>query len=294
MFVFNIRKRGVSNSTIFQPLHLLYLNCIATDLLDLDPLVSKPSTQLINSPPKVVKSWFFVPCTIIKRDGSVLVGCSELTGRYWNGGANIRNSVEELQKELINGTKLGIQLITGTADGCFIDTDKVLLCEDSGAVGIWSYVDNSWSQWEEVKLGEHDDVVMAVDSLQNGKLYVTVGLDANIKVWDVEEFLCVQDYRAAHSLGISGVSVKPNSTKNFITCSYDRLVCLWDYDKDVPVLDVAKSDSGVRCVQWLDENWLVFGDDSGVLSSVDLRQPGNSVPLLTFPNSVHRVTIQNG
>lgn len=55
----------------------------------------------------------------------MLIGCSELTGRYWNGGAIIHTSVSE-GKNPQNIPKKNIHLSSGTADGCFLGKlDKV-------------------------------------------------------------------------------------------------------------------------------------------------------------------------
>lgn len=60
---------------------------------------------------------------------------------------------------------------------------QVLLCEDSGAVSIWTTSDDAWKQWtEELSVAEHDDVILSVDCLESGKKYVTAGADGNVKV----------------------------------------------------------------------------------------------------------------
>lgn len=60
---------------------------------------------------------------------------------------------------------------------------QVLLCQDNGAVSIWSATDGTWSKWEQLfYVEEHDDAVMAVDCLHPENEYVTVGADGNIKV----------------------------------------------------------------------------------------------------------------
>lgn len=62
---------------------------------------------------------------------------------------------------------------------------KVFLCEDSGAVSIWTRGEqqNAWNAWtEQLSVAEHDDVVLAVDVLDPGQNYVTVGGDGYAKV----------------------------------------------------------------------------------------------------------------
>lgn len=61
----------------------------------------------------------------------------------------------------------------------------MLLCEDSGAVSIWTTPEEkqAWQLWKEEKsVSEHDNAALAVDCLDPGKEYVTVGADGNAKV----------------------------------------------------------------------------------------------------------------
>ncbi|KAL0893805.1 hypothetical protein ABMA27_013935 [Loxostege sticticalis] len=226
-------------------------------------------------------------------DEGVLVGCSELTGRYWNGGASLYKSVPEAQK-CHTEVKRSINLTSGTADGCFVgNPSKVLLCEDSGAVSIWTVSkDGAWKQWsEEISVAEHDDAVLAVDCLHSEQEYVTAGADGNIKVWDINEMICIRNYIAAHSLAIYGVVVRPSSSACFATGSLDYSVTLWDDNVSQPVLDLAKNNCSVRCLQWIDENKLIFGDEAGVMYSVDARNPETPTKLYDFPAAVHRLAV---
>lgn len=54
-------------------------------------------------------------------DGSVLVGSSELTGRYWDGGASIFKDIVKA-KSYQTQDKRCITLESGTADGCFVES----------------------------------------------------------------------------------------------------------------------------------------------------------------------------
>ncbi|XP_063360036.1 methylosome protein WDR77-like [Cydia amplana] len=226
-------------------------------------------------------------------DGSVLVGCSELTGRYWVGGAAIFKNIAEA-KEISPKSMRSIQLDSGTADGCFIGkSSKVLICEDSGAIGIWSINENdSWKQWkQEMTVSEHDNGVMALDCLEPEKQYVTAGADGHIKLWDLTDMICIRNYSLAHCAAVSGVSVRPNSTTSFASGSLDMYITLWDDNIDKPVLDLVKNDCGIRCLQWIDENQLVYGDEAGVLRVMDVRHPEKVATLCDFPAPVHKVAV---
>ncbi|XP_011548475.3 methylosome protein 50 [Plutella xylostella] len=218
-------------------------------------------------------------------DGTTLIGCSELTGRYWNGGAKV---LKTLEADTLD--KLSVALPSGTADGCFIQNpDKLLLCQDSGSVSVWTHGTGAWAAWEEVMtVSEHDDAVMAVDCLDPVNHYVTVAADGNIKVWDINEMICENNYLGCHSMMITGVAVKPQSM-SFATCSLDRHVSLWDKDSTEKISDLAVLDAGVRCLEWLNEDHLLVGDEAGVLSLIDMRSLKAPQPLITFPAPVHRI-----
>ncbi|XP_050344804.1 methylosome protein 50-like [Nymphalis io] len=232
----------------------------------------------------------------LQSDGTVLVGCSELTGRYWNGGASIFEKRPEDNK-IHKTTKKDIYLTSGTADGCFVEnSNKIFLCEDSGAVSLWSSKeDDAWNQWgEDLSVAEHDGAVLSVDCLDPNKEYVTAGADGNIKVWDTIDLICIRNYFAAHSRSIYGVSVRPMSHTSFATGSLDYCISLW-YDKiDLPALELFKNDCGVRCLQWFDENNLIFGDEAGFISLIDIRKPEIATKLIELPAAVHKVVIQPG
>lgn len=61
---------------------------------------------------------------------------------------------------------------------------QIFLCEDDGAVSIWSRIENdAWNLWnKDLSVAEHDGAVMSVDCLVPNIEYVTAGADGNIKV----------------------------------------------------------------------------------------------------------------
>ncbi|KAI8435102.1 hypothetical protein MSG28_003494 [Choristoneura fumiferana] len=139
-------------------------------------------------------------------NGSVLVGCSELTGRYWSGGAAVFRSISEAQ-EINPKSMRSIQLDYGSADGCFV---------------------GSSSKWkDEATVAEHDSMIMAVDCLEAEKQYVTAGADSHIKVWDLSDMICIRNYSLAHSATVSDVSVRPKSTTSFASGSLDIMIVVF-------------------------------------------------------------------
>ncbi|XP_049866612.1 methylosome protein 50-like [Pectinophora gossypiella] len=232
----------------------------------------------------------------IHTDGSLLVGSSELTGRYWNGGINVFQNVAEGQRECKKSKKC-ISLTSGTADGCFADSSsKIILCEDNGAVSVWATSDDgAWKIWDrKVFAAEHDDAALAIECVDSGKEYITTGADGNVKLWDICDMICIKNYKGAHNMAVYGVAVKPNSKACFATASLDSYVTLWDQNIDKPVTDLVKNNCGVRCLQWLDEYRVVYGDEAGILRLVDIRKTDDTNKLAEFPAAVHKVAVNSG
>uniref|UniRef100_A0A2H1WH14 SFRICE_003040 n=1 Tax=Spodoptera frugiperda TaxID=7108 RepID=A0A2H1WH14_SPOFR len=231
----------------------------------------------------------------IHSDGSVLVGSSELTGRYWNGGVSVYKSIAEAQS-IKTEDKRSISLCSGTADGCFIgSSNKLLICEDSGAVSVWvknGDQQSAWSQWrEDLSVAEHDNAVLAVDCLEPERLYATAGADGNVKVWDINDMICIRNYSAAHSMIVNAIAVKPKSAHSFATGSMDQYVTLWDENTDKAVLDIMKNDCSIYCLAWLDENRLAVGDEAGVLHLIDIRNTESKMKIAEFPAAVHKLVV---
>ncbi|XP_050671215.1 methylosome protein 50-like isoform X2 [Leptidea sinapis] len=227
-------------------------------------------------------------------DDNMLVGGSDFSGRYWDG--NIYVSTISQEGEISTGNlEASINTIAGSADGCFLDNpQRIILCEDSGAIEVWSFVQdqNLWVQ--ESHIEEHDSAVLTIGCLVPNNLYVTAGADENIKAWDVKQMRSTRDYRKAHSHVISQVAVQPGSSDVFVTGSLDHEVKLWDYRLQKSVSALVNNDA-VRCVQWLDEHHVMFGDEAGSLKLVDSRniQDGKSTKTLhEFPVPVHKIEVE--
>lgn len=235
----------------------------------------------------------FLDYMYINSDGAVLIGSSELTGRQWNGEATVYKSISEALEQKRDNTK-SIYLTSGTADGCFIEKSyKLILCEDSGSVSVWSKSDgqHAWHEWtEEASVAEHDDTALAIDCLTPEKEYITAGADGNIKVWDVNMMICMRNYASAHSAAIYDISVQPQSNSKFASGSMDQYFTLWDDNIDKPAMELYVNDCCIRCLEWYSENQLIFGDEAGMIKLVDIRNTEEVIKLAQFPAAVHRMS----
>ncbi|KAJ0181622.1 hypothetical protein K1T71_002344 [Dendrolimus kikuchii] len=230
----------------------------------------------------------------INSDGAVLIGSSDHTARNLTGQASIYNTATDACQQQ-NFNPKSIFLTSGTNDGCFIkNSDKVFLCEDSGAVSVWAKSESKhiWHEWvEDISVAEHDDAALVVDCLSPGKEYVTAGADGNIKVWDVSVLVCMQNYVCAPGYPVYGLAVRPQSHTDFASGSMDQYLNLWSENTEKSTLELHVSDCSIRCLAWLNENQLIFGNEAGTLKFVDIRNPDIITKLTEFPAAVHRLAV---
>ncbi|KAJ0183933.1 hypothetical protein K1T71_000356 [Dendrolimus kikuchii] len=232
----------------------------------------------------------------ISPDGAVLIGSSDHTARKLTGQACIYKTIADAYQQQTYNPK-SIFLNSGTNDGCFIEnSDKVFLCEDSGAVSVWTKSSGKdvWHDWvEDISVSEHDDAALVVDCLYPGKDYVTAGADGNIKVWDISMLICMKNYLNAHSHPIYGLAVRPQSNTDFASGSMDQYLNLWSDNTEKSVLELHVSDCSIRCLAWINENQLIFGNEAGALKLVDIRNPDTVTKLTEFPAAVHRLAVNS-
>lgn len=57
--------------------------------------------------------------------------------------------------------------------------------------------------------------------------------------------------------------------------------------------DLVKNDCGVRCLKWVNENTVVYGDEAGVLRLIDVRYTEDVHTLTEFPAAVHKLAVQS-
>lgn len=54
-----------------------------------------------------------------------------------------------------------------------------------------------------------------------------------------------------------------------------------------------KNDCGVRCLKWVNENSVAYGDEAGVLRLIDVRNTEDVHILAEYPAAVHRLAVQS-
>jgi len=111
----------------------------------------------------------------------------------------------------------------------------------------------------------HENSVFSVTYINNGKMLLSGGRDAQLKCWDVAHNYELLKTIPAHLFTINDMAVNTNQ-KLFATASRDKTLKIWDAVslELLKVLDFGRGGHthSVNTLLWLDENYLVSaGDD---------------------------------
>ncbi|PSN33289.1 hypothetical protein C0J52_20686 [Blattella germanica] len=192
---------------------------------------------------------------------------------------------------------------TGVTDGKFLeDKQKVIVCEDSGAVqvlGLSESAEEHSFHFESLNsVCEHDDSVLSVSVFPDKKYAVTGGADMNIKVWSIESLMSEHTYRPAHLHQVTCVCAQPEGGNSiFASGSYDGSALIWDTRNPKPA-EVAWFDRTKQptSLSWhtTKNNILAIGTSVGEVSILDTRQL--KIPLgktACFNRPLHRLRFAN-
>ncbi|XP_049779590.1 methylosome protein 50-like [Schistocerca cancellata] len=223
----------------------------------------------------------------IAEDGSTLLGCSELTGRFWCGSLWYSEDAEltpDVYKCLT-----GVDRETSVCDGKFPHKYKIVVDEDSGVIQVLAP-----GFPEDTCLGsacEHDDSVSSLSTFNDKKKVVSGSFDCSIKVWDIETLPPEHTYRPAHAHHVTSVTISRMDRCLLASTSLDGTALLWDTRKSQPS-SVLFSDIGFTSVDWrpLKFEFVVVGSTTGDIFTVDVRHPKQPLDTLTvFSRPVYKL-----
>lgn len=224
-------------------------------------------------------------------DGGVLLGASNLTGRYWYG------SIWYYQNPTcapdVEKCKAGVQLEAGLSDAQWLSTTKVLVGLDTGGMAVWELVDDYDTFMHQLSTLEHDDVISSISLANDKQKAVSASHDRCVKVWDLETLASTHTYRA-HSDIVDCVKCHPKDSAVLLTCSQDGNIFLWDTRIPKPVRIVDKSPllHSPKCVAWQPNSQHSFavGSETGQIVVKDTRT-SIGMPVSCTPHSrcIHRV-----
>ncbi|XP_067004033.2 methylosome protein WDR77 [Anabrus simplex] len=210
-------------------------------------------------------------------DGHLLLGCSNLTGRYWSGSLWYfldADAAPDVEKCLT-----GVECETGVCDGKFLkDEQRVIVGEDSGSVQILALTEAADEHiFHFSPIGsscEHDDSIVSISVFKDKPRAVSGSFDTNIKVWDVETLVAEHTYRPAHLHIVTDVAVRPNDEGSvFASCSLDGTAVLWDTRNTKPA-SIFLRDGRLTSLAWQpsQSEIVCVGSESGKVIFVDIRQ----------------------
>ncbi|KAK7869381.1 hypothetical protein R5R35_000689 [Gryllus longicercus] len=236
----------------------------------------------------------------INDEGFLLLGSSNLTGRYWTG--SLWYFIEPEAAPNVEKCLTGTDCESGVCNGKFLnDQQKVIIGEDSGNIQILALSEVAEEHTFHFSLSacacDHDDYVCSVGVFKGKSQAVSGGADCVIKVWDVESLVAEHTYRPAHSNQVTSVATQPtDGSEVFASCSLDGKSLLWDSRNPKPASELLKG-TAMTAVEWQHSTSHVvgIGGINGEVSFVDIRQPKQKISKITcFPRSVHGLCFDRG
>lgn len=230
----------------------------------------------------------------ISEDGNMLLGSSNLTGRYWTGSVwYFTEAVPEKDTCLT-----GVDCTTGVNDGKFLDRNKkVVIGEDSGAVTVLYLKeledDHTYQLKPIATRNDHDSSVLSISASSDKTKIVTGGMDMCIKLWNIDDLITEHTYRPAHCDHVTNVAFRPDSTDCvFASCSLDGCLLLWDIRQPRPATVLLETPvEGLSAVVWQpgQENFLTVGTVLGNIKSLDIRTANVFAKTHPFRRPIHRL-----
>ncbi|EZA50092.1 hypothetical protein DMN91_006316 [Ooceraea biroi] len=246
-----------------------------TDWEDASPISSESfRNTLLNRPPVRTKNLQFL---LIHDEHNAIVGGTSMTDLFWTGALWYFNDISELDRKKAAITQ---ELDTGVCDAVYLNENKFVVVDDSGAVQIFDIMtDNSPEQPAQflsvAYACQHDSSALTVSLFPDKKNIITAGMDYCIKVWDLEELIATHTFHYAHTDIVTSVDVKPTCNHIAASAGLDGESLLWDVrcSKAVQVL-YSKSGSQLTAVTWNTnvDHLVAIGAEDGTVMLVDVRR----------------------
>ncbi|XP_029430085.1 methylosome protein 50 [Rhinatrema bivittatum] len=225
-----------------------------------------------------------------RSDGALLLAASSLSGRCWVGSIWVFKDPSMAPNE--GFCSAGVQTEAGVADVSWVSDKGILVASDSGAVELWEMAENESLIVNKFCKYEHDDIVTTVSVLALDTQAVSGSKDFCVKVWDLAQGTVLNSYKA-HSNQVTCVASCPGKETIFLSCSEDHRILLWDTRNPKPAsrIEISASSNFPTSVAWHPEqsDKFAFGDDIGIVSTVDLKNLKSSVTSCTHSRSVTRL-----
>jgi len=231
----------------------------------------------------------------ISDDGNLIMGSSDLTGRFWKG--SIWYFDDPSLAPNMEASVAGMDSDSSTADGKFFGGEKIIVTgEDSGAVVVYKVVrevDETPHFDRKCVRYEHDSCVLRLSVSSDRSKAVSGGMDMSIKVWDTDDLFAINTYQSAHSHHVTCVEYTHEAGSYvFASCGLDGAALLWDPRQSKPATVIIDNPSeGLSAVSWMpgDTHTLAVGSSFGNMSIVDLRNTASVKKSSPYKRSIHRL-----
>lgn len=218
-------------------------------------------------------------------DGHAILGCSNLTGRFWIGSLWYYRNPSDAPS--VEKSLTGVDFDNGLVEGFFLDNKTMIVALDNGGVETVKLsfsdedtLENSFFYLERCRsVQEHDDLITSLVSSPD-KL-ITCSYDRSVVVLEKESLKLVTKINEAHDDLISNMAVNPGNFDLIGTASNDGTVQLWDLRQCETSQSCIYDDVGLKptCVQFVpsSEHHLLVGNEAGELQLFDIRKPKNCI-----------------
>ncbi|KAL0280708.1 UNVERIFIED_CONTAM: hypothetical protein PYX00_001923 [Menopon gallinae] len=227
--------------------------------------------HVVQLPRRFEKQYDFID---INKDGTFLLGTSNMTGRIWCGSVWLFNDMSDPPD--VEKCIAGLEFESGVAVCKWYENGtRIAVGTDFGALNLLSL-----APVHDVKrhylstlaiLSEHDDCITTLDPTFDGNKILTGSMDMNIKIWDTDSATCEKTYECAHTHTVTSACFQPGKDDVFISTSTDGNSLLWDRNLEKPASLILRTESGYSACCWVNENCIALGANSGSVSLVDLR-----------------------
>ncbi|XP_018333824.1 uncharacterized protein LOC108742952 [Agrilus planipennis] len=249
-----------------------------------------PSTE-----PVLYQYLFFID---VNKRGQFLVGCSNITGSYWEGTLFFyKDGLSAIEHNYSNYFISNSSI----ADGKFFTDNMLLVVEDSGGLRLLKVPNNPNSPLKCEALLNTVDGIEKIAVWKDSNNVISCS-DNSIHLWTINDDLLtnpVKEFRNYHTEPVTDIATKVDDEGLFASVSMDRKAVLWDIRQPITPASVlyANEFGSLTAIAWNESNsnYMAVGSEGGDIYMLDIRQPKDYVNVAHgFECKVHHLKFNDG